>query len=278
MEKVLRLLFAVILPDDRSVFPYPQSAMLRVIIFFVLLSSLPSLSGGCLAAPPAGIDWVETFADEFNGTALESNVWTSDRAIINDDPAPEESHSTLLSDGILHLVTRHHDGNSREWTSASVSPRRFRQSYGYAEVKMRFARATGLNNLVMLATDGGPREARVEVVIVEGRYPSGISLKLKRPNGQETLSLITNATDFSAGYHLFGLSWLPDGKGSTHLIWYLDGVPIHQADCPQCNEKMQLWIGTHVTTWAGPFAPVSDGASMDVDYVRVYQDRSLMTR
>jgi len=41
---------------------------------------------------------------------------------------------------------------------------------------------------------------------------------------------------------------------------------------------MRLWLGTNVTTWTGPFAPVADGASMDVDYVRVYQDRTLLVQ
>ena len=85
-------------------------------------------------------------------------------------------------------------------------------------------------------------------------------------------------TDFSAGYHVFGLSWLPDGRGSSRLIWYLDGIPLHQSNCRACNQALRLWIGTHVTTQAGPFAPVADGASLDIDYVRIYQDRSLIPR
>jgi beta-glucanase (GH16 family) len=251
--------------------------MFRVFAILVFLSGFLVANLESRAAPPPGTDWVPTFFDEFNGTALDGNAWTSGRPSPREEPTSEEARETLLSDGILHLVTRHHERSAREWTTASVSPRKFRQRYGYAEIRLRFARTTGINNLVMLTTEASPHAPLTEIVIVEGRYPSGIAIKMTGAGGHlEPLSNFTSATDFSAGYHVFGLSWLPDGKGSTHLVWYLDGALIYQADCAACNQSMRLWIGTHVTTWAGPFAPVADGASMDVDYVRVYQDRTLM--
>ena len=253
--------------------------MPRFAVFVVLLSSVAVAIGSAGAAPPADVEWEQTFSDEFGGPGLDGNIWVSGRPSIAEELGIQNQRVTLLSDGILHLVTRHHDMNPRVWTSASITPRHFRQTYGYAEVRLRFARATGLEDLVLLTTDGGFRGGGAEIVLVEGRYPGGIGIKLKQPGLPfTTLSFFNTATDFSADYHVFGLSWLPDGRGSTRLIWYLDGNPMLQADCPKCNQPMRLWIGTHVTTWAGPFAPVPAGASMDVDYVRVYQDKRLMGR
>jgi beta-glucanase (GH16 family) len=245
--------------------------------FLLALLPLVGFAPNAAAEPPAGGDWVSTFADEFDGTVLDLNVWAAGRPADLEDPDDVDPHGALLSDGALHLVTRHREHGDGEWTTTWLSPRPFRQTYGYVEVRMRFARATGLNDLVALVSDSGLRQGGPAICVVDGSYPSQVKVKLKRPGRRSEIGVIVDKDiDLSAEFHVYGLSWLPNGKGQIHLTWYMDGAPIHQADCPECTKPMHLLIGTRVTTWNGPFAPVPAGASMDVDYVRTYQQRTLV--
>ena len=159
-----------------------------------------------------------------------------------------------------------------------MSTRHFRQTYGYFEARLRYARSTGLEDIFRLTSDRPRGPGSTEIAVNEGSYPSHIGHPIRR-NGHvvEAHKATLPDLDLSADYHLFGLAWLPDGKGGANVTWYLDGRPVHTASCHDCNRPLGLSLGTEVRTWDGPFAPVPDGAALDVDYVQVYQLRSLAT-
>jgi hypothetical protein len=231
----------------------------------------------CGAQPPPGVEWVPTLAEEFDESTLDRGFWATPTETGLFDIGAGDPSQLLLSDGALHLVTRYHPKSGREWSSASVSTRRFHQAFGYFEVRLRYARATGLTDLVKLVTDLPPSLGGTEITLVEGRYPNQAIARLRTTDHSENGPMPAPA-DLSADYHLFGLSWLPDGNGAATLTWYLDDHPVFHASCPNCTHPARVWLGTEVTTWRGPFAPATGGSAMDVDYVRIYQMPNLLGR
>ena len=226
-----------------------------------------------MAAPPADGTWVPTFTEEFERSTLDPTVWSAGP----DTGRSAEAAHLLVSDGILHLITRHHQGGRREWTSAFLATRRFRQTYGYFEVRMRLAHATGMTNLIRLSSDQPNRPGGFEITLAEGRYPGEVDSGVLRHDAPTLMTRHALAgIDLSADYHVYGLEWLPEGRGRTKLTWYLDDKPLQVAVSDDCARPVRLWLGTQVTTWSGPFAPAISGASMDVDFIRIYQLHSLM--
>ncbi len=229
---------------------------------------------GSAAAAPPGRDWVCTFAEEFDAPDLDPSRWATPPVVAAEAGLPGRF---LLSDGALHLVLRP-DGH-RPWTSTRLSTRGFHQTFGYFEVRLRYARSTGLANVFGLSTDHPVTTGGLDIAVIEGTYPSGVAVHLRRlGRAASGARRILAGIDLSAEYHLYALEWRPDSRGLPNLVWYVDGSPVHRASCSECTQPMQLRLETVVTAWDGPFAPVRDGASMDVDYVRVYQLPRLLGR
>ena len=89
-------------------------------------------------------------------------------------------------------------------------------------------------------------------------------------NGGDGAVRFFSGADFSSGFHTFGVDWQPD-----RITWYVDGVA--RATCTNrsliCDEAsypiLNLGVGGN---WPGnPDASTPFPATMDVDYVRVYQ-------
>ncbi len=246
----------------------------RLCLLYAVALAAACLFAPAKAAPPPGTDWVMTFSDNFDAPALDPAIWSvsssADGRRPNGDPA-----EVVVSDNALHLICRHHMHGKDEWTSAGLWTRDFRQAFGYFEARLRYAKATGLTNLFRLITDQPISSGGFEIAVDEGRYPRLVSIQLHRPGARGLYVYRAKAgTDLSNDYHLYGLSWLPNSRGTTTLTWYVDGTPIQSAACPDCTRPVRLWLGTRVITGSGPFAPPSSGVSMDVDYVRVYQVRT----
>ncbi len=252
--------------------------LVSISLFVAAGLAVAGQSGMAGAAPPAGADWVLTFNEDFDGPMIDPSIWSvsSGQHLRQRDSDPA---NVVLSDHVLHLISRHHLRGGQEWTSAGLWTRNFRQAFGYFEARVRYARATGMTNVFRLVTDQPISAGGFDIAVDEGRYPCVISMQLRRPGFRGLfINQMTAATDLSSDYHLYGLAWLPNRRGSTTLTWYVDGAPVQTAVCAQCTRPARLWLGTQVITGSGPFAPPPSGASMDVDYVRVYQLHNLSER
>ncbi|NQU43514.1 family 16 glycosylhydrolase [bacterium] len=71
---------------------------------------------------------------------------------------------------------------------------------------------------------------------------------------------LAEGMDLSREFHVYGLEWTP-----TELIWYFDGQEIRRLSHEICHRE------TAVLKWAGDVTHALDGTSMDVDWVRVYE-------
>jgi hypothetical protein len=217
--------------------------------------------------PPNPEQWQLNFSDEFNGTQLDTNVWKS---------AQGQSWGQLLSarfpenvvvkDGLLRLVTKKENRGGKEWTSAMISTKVFRQKYGYWESRYRYAPATGLNQAFWMNPGSKDKTQGFEIDVNEGHYPSDVNATLHQSDLPSKSKRFAADYDLGADFHLYAAEW-----NEKEVIFYFDGQEIHRVPNTKANLDVPVIFATAVLPWAGPIGDSLDGASMDVDWVRIYQ-------
>lgn len=72
--------------------------------------------------------------------------------------------------------------------------------------------------------------------------------------------------DLGSSFHVYGLEW-----NEKELIYYFDGQEIRRIDNEICHGESPVRLSLAIIPWAGPVTDAIDGRSMDVDWVRVWQ-------
>lgn len=221
--------------------------------------------------PPAHAQWELAFSDEFDGNRLDTNVWRTAKA--------GETWGKLLSarfpenvevkDGLLRLVTRKESRGGKEWTSAFLGTRTFRQKYGYWEARFRYAGATGLNNAFWMNRGSLNKEEGFEIDVNEGHYPNFVNMTLHQ-HGLPSLSKSWPApADLAKDFHLYAVDW-----SEKEIVFYFDGREVDRKPNTKAHGECPVLFSTAVISWAGPLTDALDGKSMDVDWVRVWRRKS----
>lgn len=220
--------------------------------------------------PPHPEQWKLTFRDEFNGDRFDTNVWVS---------AQGQSWGQLLSarfpenvvatNGLLRLVTKRENRGGKEWTSAMISTRKFRQKYGYWESRYRYAPATGLNQAFWMNPGAKDKTKGFEIDVNEGHYPTDVNATLHQSELPSKSKRFVADYDLGADFHLYAAEW-----NEKEVIFYFDGQEIHRVPNTKARLDVPVIFATAVLPWAGPINDSLNGASMDVDWVRVYQKKA----
>ncbi len=224
----------------------------------------------CFAAPPSASYTLSTFSDEFNGAALDTNVWGIDANRPN----------VAVSDGQLHLNTIALGTNwaaASNWKTGGIRSLNFQQKFGYYETVMQIGGADGLNNAFWLNTPqplASNDNDRFEIDIIEAHFHGDAHLTIldwapvHHASGQ-TVSINLNPP----GFHTIGFEW-----AANHTMkWYIDGNLVRTLDgyYPNGYNTMLplevLFTSLVMTSYAGTPSASLVGTHMDVDYVRVWQ-------
>lgn len=80
---------------------------------------------------------------------------------------------------------------------------------------------------------------------------------------------ITDDVDFSKEYHTFGLEWNED-----FFAYYVDRKMVRKIENKWCYSPATVFVSGAVVLWAGEITDALDGATMEVDYVRIYKKKS----
>lgn len=219
------------------------------------------------AGPPDPDQWELAFADEFNGEQLNPEVWQS----ANGETwgrllSARYPENATVSNGLLHLVTRKEHRGGKEWTTAMISTRKFRQKYGYWESRYRYAAATGLNQAFWM--NAGPKDKSLgfEIDVNEGHYPADVNATLHQSGLPSVSKRFVAGYDLAADFHLYAVEW-----NEREVIYFFDGQEIHRVPNTKAHLEVPVIYSTAVLSWAGPVTDALDGKSMDVDWVRVYR-------
>ena len=74
--------------------------------------------------------------------------------------------------------------------------------------------------------------------------------------------------DLGSSFHVYGLEW-----NEKELIYYFDGQEIRRIENSICHSEAPVWLSLAIIRWAGAVTDAIDGTSMDVDWVRVWQQK-----
>jgi len=207
------------------------------------------------AAPPAGYGLL--WSDEFNGTSLDTTIWTNDVGTgTNGWGNGEQEYYTdganlEFGNGVLAMVAKNESMGGMNYTSARFTSQGKKFfTYGYIECKMKAAQGAGLWNAIwMLGEDfqnpNVPGTSTIwpqcgEVEIYEQR--TGPQLYNGTPGDDYFIGTCHYAANGTGGavynqganpqtdclckdYHLYAVQW-----DSTQFQYFYDGVKFWQYD------------------------------------------------
>ncbi|MCX5683069.1 MAG: glycoside hydrolase family 16 protein [Planctomycetota bacterium] len=242
----------------------------------LVLAALVAAAGSFSALAPAAAvpqaperpGYVLTFHDEFDGDKLNREVWDCEAASPGHIQSSRWPENVKVEGGLLKLLTKKESRGGKDWTSASIRTKTFKQKCGYFEARIRIAGATGLNNAFWLMTRNKKTDpVHFEVDIIEAHYPDKVNTNLHNWAGEHWAKSKTwkAPVDLSKDFHVYALEWT-----ENQLVWFVDGQEIRRQDHTICQDAAPVRLSTAVMPWAGKPADDLDGKSMDVDWVRVY--------
>jgi beta-glucanase (GH16 family) len=223
-----------------------------------------------------------TFDDEFGNGTLDPTKWSpfyTYAALINSEKEVYvPSALTFPSGGGLSIVetklSTSYQGQSYA-SGALTTYGTFSQTYGYFEVKAQLPKGTGFWPAFWLIQDNQAWPPEIDVMENIGDAQTIFTTYhwLSSGNYLQDAAGATNGTDYSAGYHTYGVSWLP---GS--IIFYVDGVAVHTVTGSQVSSlPMYLLLDCAVGgSWPGdPTAATPFPSSYNVAWVHAYQYNSV---
>jgi beta-glucanase (GH16 family) len=255
------------------------AAAVSVVLTVVVLVAQPWSpdDGAAASGPPA--DWVQVFADEFDGTALDRSVWQPDRsghlAGIPFNPVPENAWfdpgNVTVADGSLVFTLeeerRRLEGRAYGYSSGMVqsndaialTPGR------YVEARIRFPGCPGCWPAFWLhPLDRWPPEIDVAEFLESGsesRPSFNYIDPAEKKTGPDMFG--DDDVDYRDGFHTYGVLW----EGSR-VVPYLDGRAYAELTATENVPSLPMMIILNLSVRGG--YDTEPGERMLVDWVRVW--------
>lgn len=265
-----------------------------------------------LPSPSGGRHWVTTFDEEFNGTGYDHSKltpcfdWNSGdcTSTFNNGREHYEPGQVRVSGGAGHLVAEpqrpaisdaacyqgactYRSGllaTARPNTNAD-STYLYKFTYGYVEASLKFPATQGFFTAFWMLPADPSYDYATEIDILEVLGHDPTSMFMTYHYADRTRSYTANSDprkngscadkDYSTSYHRFGLDWQPD-----HIAWYIDGVKCQEFTDARSigSAPMQIILDLMVDhqwqqNWGKTLLDTSLVRELDVDYLRVYQQR-----
>jgi beta-glucanase (GH16 family) len=280
------------------------------VVVFVALAAQGATRGKILPHPitprgPITSQYTMVWHDEFSGTTLDSSKWSAMNNSTFGDGSNQlaclEAANVSEGGGILKLTAEHvatpvicgnHDSrfpSGRSYTSAFVQTLgKASFKYGKIELRAKLPIADGSSQGLWPAFWLRPVDSSVGELDVFEAVGSGQGQVDSSPTVSETIhydyvhtypqehSLYTLSTgDFASQYHVFAVIWTP-----TSITWTIDGHAVYVRDTKTTSWlaktfSRQYYLRLNVAVGGNgvgaPTAATTLPASLDVDWVRVYQ-------
>ena len=236
-----------------------------------------------VTAPPIPGQWRLLFHDEFSGPSLDpgwhpAQYWDHDLTVPGDGELQAYDPTGItLAGGMLHLTARRDEQYGVPYVSGLVmsggeksvpaSPR-FSFRFGYMEVRAKVPAGRGLWPAVwLMPASFDDDNGEIDVVEIIEQEPAHARFTLHRRGREEGHGW--DGPDLSQDFHTYAVDWQAD-----HVAWYVDGVERARSTDPAliCPEAMYPILNLAVGGAAGPPGNTTRfPASMDVDYIRIWQ-------
>ena len=220
--------------------------------------------------------WIETFRDDFTGTALDTSKWNTyywrGRTYhANGELQYYADEALTVVNGTLRITARKTPMGGCAYTSGMITTLgKFSQQYGRFEIRCKLVKGKGLWPCFWLLPASKLWPPDMSVMECLGHEPTTVHLAYHYtdPTGKPaTSSTYFTGPDFTAEYHTFCMEWSP-GK----LQFYVDNYErYHTNASPQ--EQMYLLVNMAVggNFPGNPDATTIFPAEMRVDHIRVSQ-------
>jgi beta-glucanase (GH16 family) len=231
---------------------------------------------------PIGVPgkWQLTLEDEFEGVALDQSKWIT-YMLIGDSAFREwgardewiADENVQLEDGECVLTAENQPTNNHPYTSGGVnSAGLFEQEFGYFEARIRFPLGKGFWGVWALRSLAGFPPAIEGVNVLGGQPSRATSGYWFQGAGGAELVRYEGTTDYTNGYHVFGIDWQP-----TSVTFYVDGALLQVLDDPEERLRGPLYPSVNLSISAADSGdPVPDETTpwpgeVRIDWIRVYQ-------
>ncbi len=231
--------------------PAVATLAVALVVGAVSLSTVAASSGATGPSGPPG-NWTQVFADEFNGTELDTSLWTpNEGGQIND----VTTHAANVAVGGGHLTLTLAGPGSGATINSGV-PGGHQVAVGeYAEARVLFpGNGTSIDNWPAWWLSGPDWPAAGENDIAEGLGP--LTVNYHSPSDPHDLGDVPGV--WSNAYHTYGVL-----RAADHADVYWDGqlVKSYPTDDNGQPEQMIFNVGGSGTY----------GSQVLVDWVRVWQ-------
>lgn len=238
------------------------------------------------------------FSDEFRGSTIDETKWNTaltwgaDLTLFNQlqyyvDPqnSPDFGYNPFDLDGEVLTITAIETpeelraaANEQPWLSGVLTTAdKFDFTYGYAESRIQLHGGRGIwPAFWMLSPDFEGLKPEIFIMEYDGSKPNSlfhnyiyrdVDGNLQSPGQREITS-----SEFSSGYHKVGVVWKPG-----MLAFYIDGIFRYRITSEiVSSQQMYLILNLAIGgIWTGaPDGTTPTPASIEVDYVRIYQLKS----
>lgn len=248
------------------------------------------------SAPAPTSTWSLVWSDEFNGTALDTSVWTHDIGAGgwgNNESQYYQPQNAVVKDGLLTITAKRESVGGAAYTSSRIQTSR-KKTFAYGRFEMRAKLPSGQGMwpaFWMLGTScnafglyGGslswPRCGEIDVMEMVGGLADGSgdftthgTLHYLNAAGVNPMSgsRYRSPTRLSADFHTYTVDWTPQG-----FTWYIDGVAFGSkamaSDMTAFQQPFFILLNLAVGgNWGGwPDATTTFPQAYVIDYVRQY--------
>lgn len=250
--------------------------IVAIAVLVLLAGSLTAFGWGRPATSPSGQSlpgalsgWTQTFADDFNGSALNTTKWFSyDGEPGGDEGTLFRSSHVAVSGGQL-IISDYLDQGI--WSTGGIQ-QKTQRTYGKYMVRFRFAAGPGFSHALILwpADNHWPPEIDFSEDQAHDQMETIASLHYGADNQVDSTSL---ALDLSQ-WHTLGIEWT---RGRIILTcdgreWdRLDSVNIPSIPMRLCIQS-QAWVPGQPNGWFDVIGPVTQ-AKLYVDWAVAYRKR-----
>lgn len=221
--------------------------------------------------------WRLTFADEFDGNTLDTSKWIDSyphgrRTHYNNELEYYAPDGWKVGGGNIRFAAEKRSMGGKNYTSGMISSYgKFRQKYGWFEMRARLPKGQGVWPAFWLLPDTNKWPPEIDIMEVVGHEPNVILMTTHWGQDFQSRRLHTEkwtGPDFSADFHTFALEWNP-----KEIIWYVDGTERHRFNKHIPQEPFyviaNLAIGGDLPGMPDETTPFP--SEMDIDYIRVYE-------
>src|ERR1700722_16049479 len=208
--------------------------------------SLTQTAGG-----PQG-DWNIVWSDEFNGTSIDTNIWTYDLGHNGGwgnnelEYYTNSTQNAYVSNGFLHVVALQQSIDGCNYTSARMKTEGlFNAEYGRLEFRASLPAGAGFwpalwmlgSNIETISWPGCG-----EIDIMENNGSNLTNVQGSLHSGSDETQVYTLPDGSVTNFHLYLLEWTTNA-----ISWYVDGVPY------ETQTNWSSSVGAYPTPFNQPF-------------------------